>query len=433
MADDTQNPKLFPIALPQNPAQVEPQGQEFKTAVRAQVENILADFLQLLPDNYISQVPGPYYIMQFQAMAEQLAEIQLVAQEVYEDADYDYTRSEFLFQILGALIFPDGAAEGIPVIEGDITYRDFLRCMVLLILRGATPDVIKEGIELLTDSDITLLEKSVLSRNNPLSAWGFDEQFEFEVNVSTDNGTAFPAENPFILERNVELVMRVLKPAHTLFEYRHLFIETFGEVFSDVPTFDIETYHYDDLRKFCQGAKNITSSSGETLTDRFLFSDVTREFDSICVDADLVIESGVNEGVYRVVEVLDFPVGDDTTARAYTTSPTGLAGTATVSGSEVEDPSQDFAQAVEGETFTFTEGPNMGSYRFKSVGGNNGGPVGFASGPSTTARVAPSMFRLKTRMPVEDMGQTYRVVVDRLGVRVPQVVTGEDASSFFIL
>jgi hypothetical protein len=65
--------KLFPIALRQNPASVQNKGQDFDTRHRAQVENILGDFLRVLPDNYISEVSGPHYILQYQAFAEAIA------------------------------------------------------------------------------------------------------------------------------------------------------------------------------------------------------------------------------------------------------------------------------------------------------------------------------------------------------------------------
>jgi hypothetical protein len=424
--------KIFPINVIQNPSSHPLGGQEFQRAVRAQTENILAEFLRMLPDNYVSQISGPNYILQFQALAEVLAEIQITAQEVFSDSDFDFTRSEFLFQILGSLVFPKGETEGIPVIEGDTTYRDFLKSMVELLLQGAIPDSIQSGIELLTDADITVIEKSIAARNDPQSAWGFDDQFSFEINVSAEGGTAFP-EDPITLAENVRLVMQALKPAHTVFDYRHLFLDSFGDLFSGSVSWDIQSHYYDDFRKYCDGAKSITGTLGETFTDRRLFQDVTRGFGSVSEGATLKIESGANQGQYRVEEVLAFPIGTDSTPRSYTTSPSGLVGQATVLEDSLEDFSQDFAGAVEGETLTFSSGPNAGSYRLVTLLGLNGGPVGKASGPATSVRVDTSLLRLTSRMPTVATGQTYSVEVDRLGVRVPQERVGEDASIYFVL
>jgi hypothetical protein len=429
MADEK---KLLPLTLPQNPAPVKMSGQAYETVVRAQVENILVDFLSVLPDNYVSQVPGPEYILQYQAAAEALAKIQISAQEVFSDADFNFTRSEFLFQILGSLVFPRGTSEGIPQIEGDTSYRDFLKAMVLLLLRGAVPDVIQEGIELLTDSDVTIIEK-VIASQDPLSAWSFDDQFSFEVNISTDGGTAFPSTDPFVLRENVRLVLQALKPAHTLYDYRHLFLESFEGALTDTLEFSLDAYYYDDLRKYCGGAKSITGISGETLIDRRLFTDVERDFTSISPDSTLTVESGVNVGMYRVESILSFPVGTDSTPRSYTTSPTGLTGDLTISGEDIEDTSQDFGAAVEGEVLTISDGPNAGTYRLQTLLGSDGGLVGQATGPATQVRVARSLLRVTTRMPAVATGQTYTVEVDRLGVRVPRLVEDEDASVFFLL
>ena len=127
-------------------------------------------------------------------------------------------------------------------------------------------------------------------------------------------------------------------------------------------------------------------------------------------------------------------MGTDATARAYTTSPTGLSGTATVSGGNViTDTAQDFGAAVEGEVLTFSAGGNAGvGVRLGTLMGSNGGAVGVASGPATQVRAEPSILRVQTRIPVAGGAQAYEVDVDRLGVSEPHAVTAEDVSSQFI-
>ena len=92
--------KVFDNSLNSNPSPLENMGQDFYTVHRDQVESIMGTFLQLLPSNYVSQVRGPFYTLQFQSAAEQIANIQVMAQEVFSDGDFDFTRSEFLYQIL---------------------------------------------------------------------------------------------------------------------------------------------------------------------------------------------------------------------------------------------------------------------------------------------------------------------------------------------
>ena len=443
---------LLPDLVSQNPAPVA-DSQDRKNKVRDQVDRIMQIFMQLVPSNYVSQVTGPFYTLQYQAIAERIADFQITAQETFADSVYDYTRPEFLYQILGALVFPDAPTEGWPTIHGDLSYREFLKRMVVLLLQGATPKTIKEGVELLTDATVTVIEKGIVARKlKGLSPWGEDDEFSFEVSVEKQAGTIKVGEETVILDKfpddpitlvsNVKIVMQALKPAHTLYDFRFLFSDSFSHLFSESYTWDYRVYHYEDFRRYCLGIERVDGTAGETLVDRTLFSDPTRDFWSILPGAVLTVTNGPNAasvagneqypGKYRVEEVRAFPVGDDPVPRAYTTTG-GLSGTATVSGDVIEDPLQDWGVATEGEILTFMAGPNAGRYRLKTLMGLNGGDVGKAVGPATKVRVSHSILRLVVRMPKTTTGQSYSVTVDRLGVQRPHFVVGEDATSMFLL
>jgi hypothetical protein len=191
-----------------------------------------------------------------------------------------------------------------------------------------------------------------------------------------------------------------------------------------------------------------------------VFSDPNRDFRAVCEGATLEILDGPNAsptnggsdsatlGRYRVTGIQRLLSGDDVVdvtsdpqvpvPRPYTTSPTGLTGTViTVLGEDgvLEDPTQDFSDAVEGEIITITSGPNAGSYRLETLLGNAGGPVGGVPSGSgvTQVRVAPSLLTTLTRMPQPATGQSYRISLERLGVRTPFTVLGEDSSAQFYL
>lgn len=450
MADTPEPKNLLPSLVQQNPAPFTANSQARMNAIRSQVDRIMNAFYKLVPSNYAAQIQGPYYTIQFQALAERIADFQITAQEVMADSMYDYTRTEVLYQILGSLIFPDANTTGYPDLEGDLTYRTFLQRMVTLLLQGATKETVKSGVELLTTATVEVIERGVEARKlKGASAWGPADQFTFEVNVSNDD--AFPDEDPFVLQRNVDIVLRALKPAHTLYEYRHLFQETFGPLFTESVSYGITDYKYQDLRRYWLGADKITGSTGVTLTDKTLFADPTRDFNNINIGAVLSILSGPNSigpdasaqtpdgreelypGRYRVIEILGFPIPTDTTARAYTTSG-GLSGTATVSnGYTVTDTVQNWGLASEGDTITFLAGPNAGTYRLKTVLGSSGGDLGVATGLSgTQVRIAPCLLRVQPRMAEATTGQRYEVDVDRLGVQVPHPVYGEDHTIWFL-
>ena len=449
MADKPQDKNLVPSLIPQNPAPFTDDSQGRKTAVREQTDRIMTAFFKLLPSNYASQVQGPYYTMQFQAMAERIADFQVNAQEVLADSMYDFTRTEVLYQILGSLVFPDSATMGFPSLDGDLTYRTFLQRMVTLLLQGATKATAQSGVELLTTATVEIIERGIEARKlKGLSPWGAGDQFTFEVNVS--NGNKFPDEDPFVLQRNVDIVLRALKPAHTLYEYRHVFTESFGPLFREQNHLDIKDYKYQDVRRYWMGADKISGTNGITLEDRTLFSDPTVDFTNIHPGAVLAILSGPNSvsvdaaiqtpdgreenypGRYRVVEILGFPIPTDSVPRAYTAG--ALTGKATVTdGYAITDPSQDWGLVGEGQTITFTEGPNVGTYRLKTVLGLDGGPLGTPGVTGTQVRIAPSILRVKARMSYAGTGQHYTVDVDRLGVQVPHMVIDEDYSVWFTL
>ncbi|MCH8517713.1 MAG: hypothetical protein LAT68_15430 [Cyclobacteriaceae bacterium] len=526
MACDKKDPKVVEGADPsgrrlldfraQNPAPVSPEdqgAQDFYNRIQDVTDRIMRTFTRTLPSNYVSRTDGPLYTVQFRAAVEVLARFQVFANEVYENTDFDFTRPEFLYQTLGILVFPD-TDRGIPDVDGDVTYREFLKKMVDLLLKGSTPEVVRQGSGLLTEALVTLHEKFRFDYRGDISK-ALQEQFGFElfysktartspqgppshyhvVDIDCDgNGVTtstvclpghdcvdhthvvedyrvlpgsdpvsghdhvllpeFP-QNPFVLEENVVKILDALKPAHTLYDYRLVFREVFGRyverevfggegmpigdvtgftpgVFDDESRWKMLSWYYDDFRKFCLGAKEVTGSGGETWADRTLFSDPGRSFRYIRPQASLRVLTGPNAGTYTVREVLTFPILNDPTPRPYATSG-GLSGNLVVESGTVVDPGQDFAQAVSGETLTILSGPNAGTYRLSVVEGINGGPVGSATGPSDRVRVDSTLLRVDRRMPAVASGQEYAVDVDRLGQATFRSVSGELASQFFYI
>lgn len=424
-----------PYAAAQNPSPTPPSGQQYLTRRAELVDEILTTFKAVLPSNYVATTNGPWYSLQFQAMADQLAEIQLSTTQVFQDSNWDFTRPEFLWQVLGGLVFPDADQEGIPTVDGDTLYRSFLLKMVTLLLQGATKAAMQGGIEAL-DPNVTayIVEKYLgAPPRDPDGLWTIDNQFEVEIFVWAKNN--FP-QDPTQLERNVKIVMAALKPAHVLYSFSYLFVDAFDTIASDDGglSWDLDSYYYGDTRKWCLGAKTIVGT-GETLSVRTHFRDSSVSFSSVRIGAKLVIEAGVNKGEYRVEEVTTFPFGTDNTPQAYTTAPTGLTGTLTVSSAEtLQDTAQNWGLAVDGEIVTIASGPNAGQYRLDTLLGSNGGSVGVSSGPATSVRCSPSILKVERRMPsAVATGQVYTVEVDRLGVRIPHTIMAEDASDQFYL
>ena len=338
---------------PQNPAPMDLDGQVDLTRVRTLANQIVTTYLNSLPSNYVSQTKGPYYVQQFQAAAEELARIQILLNDAYEDNDYDFTRPEVLFQFLATLVFSDSDNTGLPQVNGDITYREFLKRMVALLLQGSTTTTLVQGVEALTDANVSILEK-FRHLQDPGILWTLADQFTFEVDVSNfkrtgptesmsvadhyhlvtvnvtgvgvtgdalyDQGivgpphthtitnflvqpgsgvgqgvhthdliSAFP-DLPVVLQQNVVLVLQALAPASTLYEYRNLFRESFQGILTDqLLSADLESYYYEDFRQDYAGVKSIVGIHGMVGADRYLFQDPTVSFRSVRCGSELVV------------------------------------------------------------------------------------------------------------------------------------------------
>ncbi len=190
---------------PQNP--VVGEGQTYLDRVSALSGQIVSVFLNSLPSNYVSEIEGPNYAAHFRAAAEELARIQIVLTDAYEDTDFDFTRSEVLFQFLGSLVFPDAGTQGAPdptsfveggVQGGDTAYRAFLKRMVALLLRGSGVDTVAEGIGELTDAEVRLLER-VQYVGQPGVGWTPLDGATVDIEVSKHRRTSATVDTGVLL------------------------------------------------------------------------------------------------------------------------------------------------------------------------------------------------------------------------------------------
>jgi hypothetical protein len=475
----------------QNPAPLEPTSDQALRRREEIADRIMERFKTMIPSNYVAKVGGPFYLELFHAFALQLADFQMTAELVTDDAAWSLTRPDLIYQIFGWAVFPGVGRMGrfSPAVDGDISLRDFLRRMVLLLLEGARTDTVETGAGLLSELGVDIVEKAA-HLSKPTSGWTMDNQYEFEVNMvalkatqedggghwhrirvdgqgqgkthgtysydghtdphdhevedwtvqdhtDAQGGThghgayqGFP-EEPFVLKQNIDLILAALKPAHTVYAYRHLFSEVFEGVFEGEALFDIEPYYYLDLRRNWRGARSI-KGYGDTVTDRAVLVDSSRDFSEIPYAAPIVLVDGPNAGEYTVRGVEGLVSEDDPVARLYTTAPSGLSGEAVVVGGDVMDPATDLSAVSGNEVITFQSGPNQGSYRVAAVLGSAGGPPGLAPGPASRIRVAKSRLRLMPRMAHLAEGQEYELEMDRLGMSEPTTAQ-EDVSNQFLL
>jgi hypothetical protein len=235
---------------------VERKGKEYELRVLQRAQAIFSTMLGLLPSNYVSSVQGPNYTNELKAVSVELAKIELALEDVNTDLDYNTTRSEFLYSIIGYLCFLNNRLPSLEYDDGE--FRTFLLNLIRIYFQGSVPDSIEDAVGLFLSSDFTVLENFLLVRNG---AAGLDisDQFGFQIDVET--GNVFPQEI-FDLQSSIRIILDIVRPAHTLFKIRFIFRDDFipnpehpdrpGEIIDEM-RWRMWTYYYEDYRSYWAG------------------------------------------------------------------------------------------------------------------------------------------------------------------------------------
>lgn len=232
-------------------------GKEYNLRLTQRAQVIFTGLLGLLPSNYASSIQGPQYTIELKAVAVELARIELALEDIDLDRDFNATRSDFLYSIIGYLVFLNGR---LPPLEfDDEEFRAFLLNLIAIYFQGSVPQSMRDAAELFFDGNtLTVLENFLLTR---AGASGFDisDQFGFQVNV--DTGGVFP-EDALTLEGSLRTILDVIRPAHTLFRIRYIFTDDYipnedeGGVILDAYRWRLSNYYYEDFRSYWSGIRD---------------------------------------------------------------------------------------------------------------------------------------------------------------------------------
>lgn len=288
-------------------------GKGYDLAVQSRATAILSSLQGFLASNYRATIPSPEYATFLRSIAFELAKFTVGLEDLSADIDFGEVRPEFLFQTVGYYIFRDG---DLPDLElTDEAFREFLLTIIEIFFQGSTPESIRDAVRLFTDENFTLKENFIESRS-PTSPLDISDQFGFTVEFDLENGQ-FPPDL-FTLQDNINLLIKIVKPAHTLFTVSYLFQDVYpgpedengdplGSVQDEV-SLDIVDRRYEDVRRYCKGMAGWVATTGfGTLGSLFTFRDeaVSSPLSSVRVGATLTITSGPNSGVYRVTGNVD--------------------------------------------------------------------------------------------------------------------------------
>lgn len=234
---------------------VVPRGKEYNLRVLQRATTIFSTLLDNLPSNYLSAVQGPNYTVELKAVAVELAKIELALEDVDLDRDFRRTRAEFLYSIIGYMVFLNGR---IPALEfDDEEFRSFLLNLIRIYFQGSVPEAIRDAADLFLAEDFTVFENFLLTR---AGASGLDISDQFGFQITVDSTGAFPAE-VFQIESSIRTILDIVRPAHTLFRIRYLFQDNYnpndpsGRVI-DAMRWRMASYYYEDFRSYWGGIRN---------------------------------------------------------------------------------------------------------------------------------------------------------------------------------
>ena len=253
---------------------IERRGKEWNLRVLQRAQSIFSALLGLLPSNYISSVQGPSYTLELKAVAVELAKIELAIEDVDLDRNFNYTRSEFLYSIIGYLVFLNGKLPSLEFDDGE--FRTFLLNLIRIYFQGSIPDSIRDATALFLEGNFTVVENFLRERAGA-SGLDISDQFGFRVDILT--GGSFPIGTfpPSIFEtqRALKLILDVIRPAHTLFRIRYIFEDDYnpndptGEIL-DAYRWRMADYHYEDYRAYWRGIKDrdrLGKKTNQVVTD----------------------------------------------------------------------------------------------------------------------------------------------------------------------
>lgn len=232
-------------------------GREYNLRLIQRAQTIFGTLLNLLPSNYISAVQGPNYTNELKCVAVELARIELSLEDVDRDRSFATTRSDFLWSIIGYLMFANSRLP--PLQWSDEEFRTFLLNLVAIYFQGSIPKSVRDLTALLLSGDIRVTENFLLIRGGA-SGYDISDQFGFGIDIVIPAGGGFPV-NLFDVDGTLRLLLDIIRPAHTLFRIRYIFQDKYippgpGGKIIDAMHWHMSNYYYDDFRRYCAGIRD---------------------------------------------------------------------------------------------------------------------------------------------------------------------------------
>ena len=223
-------------------------GREFNFRLAQRAQAIFNTLMQLLPSNWISTVKGPNYTIELNAVAYELARLELSLEDVNTDQAFATVRTDFLYQVIGYMLF-NGQLPSLDY--SDIEFRKFFIALIGIYFQGAVPAAIEAAANLLFDQLATTYENFLLVRQGA-SGLDISDEFGFRIDIACTNNE-FPA-NTFMNDAALRMILQIIRPAHTLYQLRYVFQDAYpSDSITDTSNWKLDNYYYEDFRAYWDG------------------------------------------------------------------------------------------------------------------------------------------------------------------------------------
>jgi len=230
-------------------------GREYNHRLIQRAQIIFTTLLNLLPSNWISAVEGPNYTIELKAVALEIARLELALEDVNTDISFTSTRTEFLYTIVGYLVFINGQLPN--MVFDDVAFRKFLISAIAIYFKGSIPTAIADMVGLFVQGEFQITENFLIMRQGA-SGIDISDQFGFNIDIPCEGG--FP---PAVFEMDATLrqVIDIIRPAHTLYRIRYIFKDAYGPNapfgrIMDAMSWKLADYQYEDLRSYWSGIRD---------------------------------------------------------------------------------------------------------------------------------------------------------------------------------
>jgi len=234
--------------------------------------------LGLLDSSYKSDVPSTNYAMHLKAIAFESARFLCITEQVTDNIIFDTTRGEYLSQNIASFLFP--RQRFAQTDSSDEKVRNFYLSIIEAYFGGSTKINIERSLLKFLDIPVGIIENFLLSRDEAI----FDSiinKFTFDIVIEVDDPRIKDVNQ---LQKDIEFLLNIIKPAHTTFSTKFIFSEFFdifrkgcllvtdehgnpiithdgfetkikkaNTAICDVAHIDTHEYYYEDLRKKCSG------------------------------------------------------------------------------------------------------------------------------------------------------------------------------------